>query len=100
MAQLIIVEGDNRGRAFALKKPRETIGRAASNSIVLGDRRISPTHAEIVRKKHGYEIKNLDHSKALQVNGEVFKTTRLQHGDWITIADTTLVFSAPAGVGA
>jgi diguanylate cyclase (GGDEF)-like protein len=93
MAQLIIVEGDNRGRAFDLKKPRETLGRANNNSIVLGDRRISPNHAEIVRKKHGYEIKNLDHSKALQVNGEVFKTTRLQHGDWITIADTTFVFS-------
>ena len=41
----------------------------------------------------GYDIKNLDHSKALLVNGEVFKTTRLQHGDWITIADTTFVFS-------
>jgi diguanylate cyclase (GGDEF)-like protein len=93
MAQLIIVEGDNRGKAFDLTHARETVGSASSNSIVLGDRRISSHHAEIVRRKHGYEIKNLDHSKALQVNGEVFRTTRLQHGDWITIADTTFVFS-------
>lgn len=93
MAQLIIVEGENRGRAFDLARPRETLGRDSANTIVLADRRISPNHAEILRKKHGYEIKNLDHSKALQVNGEVFKTTRLQHGDWITIADTTFVFS-------
>ncbi|MGE0713153.1 MAG: diguanylate cyclase [Planctomycetota bacterium] len=93
MAQLIIVEGENRGKAFDLNRARETVGSAPSNTIVLTDRRISPNHAEITRRKHGYEIKNLDHSKALQVNGEVFRTTRLQHGDWITIADTTFVFS-------
>ena len=94
MAQLIIVEGENRGKAFELKGPRETLGSSDKNSIVLNDRRISATHAEILRKRGGgYEIKNLDTSKALLVNGEVFKTTRLQHGDWITIADTTFVFS-------
>ncbi|HBP16713.1 MAG TPA: hypothetical protein DEA08_02825, partial [Planctomycetes bacterium] len=93
MAQLIIVEGENRGKAFDLSRARETVGSASSNTIILTDRRISSNHAEIVRKKHGYEIKNLDHSKALQVNGEVFRSTRLQHGDWITIADTTFVFS-------
>jgi len=93
LAQLIIVEGENRGKAFELNGPRETLGRADSNSIVLQDRRISGTHAEIVRRRGGYEIKNLDHSKAILVNGEIFKTTRLQHGDWITIADTTFVFS-------
>ena len=92
MAQLIIVEGENRGRTFELGN-KETLGRGSENSIVLADRRISPRHAEISRKKFGYEIKNLDHSKALQVNGEVFKATRLQHGDWITIANTTFVFS-------
>jgi len=93
LAQLIIVEGENRGKAFDLTKSKESLGRSSDNTIVLQDRRISSRHAEIVRKRHGYEIKNLDHSKALQVNGEVFKTTRLQHGDWITIADTTFVFS-------
>jgi diguanylate cyclase (GGDEF)-like protein len=94
VAQLIIVEGENRGKAFELKQARETLGSSDKNTIVLHDRRISSTHAEILRKRGGgYEIKNLDASKALLVNGEVFKTTRLQHGDWITIADTTFVFS-------
>ena len=93
MAQLIIVEGENRGKSFELKRPTETLGRSAENSIVINDRRVSPTHAEILRSKTGYEIKNLDRTKAILVNGEVFKSTRLQHGDWITIADTTFVFS-------
>ena len=93
MAQLIIVEGENRGKAFDLLKARETLGSAQNNTIVLNDRRISSNHAEILRRKAGYEIKNLDQSKALLVNGEIFKNTRLQHGDWITIADTTFVFS-------
>lgn len=93
MAQLIIVEGENRGKSFELKRPTETLGRASDNSIVINDRRVSSNHAEILRTKTGYEIKNLDRTKALLVNGEVFKQTRLQHGDWVTIADTTFVFS-------
>ncbi len=92
MAQLIIVEGPNRGKTFELSK-KETLGRADACSIVLNDRRVSENHAEIRLRKNGYEIANLDPAKSLLVNGEVFKQTRLQHGDWITIADTTLVFS-------
>ncbi len=92
MAQLIIVEGPNRGKTFELGK-KETLGRADTSSIVLNDRRVSESHAEIRLRKNGYEIANLDPTKSLLVNGEVFKQTRLQHGDWITIADTTLVFS-------
>lgn len=93
MAQLIIVEGENRGKSFELKRPTETLGRASDNTIVINDRRVSNNHAEILRTKTGYEIKNLDRTKAILVNGEVFKQTRLQHGDWVTIADTTFVFS-------
>jgi diguanylate cyclase (GGDEF)-like protein len=92
VAQLIIVEGPNRGKTFELGK-KETLGRAETCSIILNDRRVSEVHAEIRLKKTGYEIANLDPTKSLLVNGEVFKHTRLQHGDWITIADTTLVFS-------
>src|SRR5436190_22998315 len=92
MAQLIIVEGPNRGKTFELGQ-RDTLGRADTCTIVLNDRRVSDQHAEIKLRKTGYEIKNLDAAKTLLVNGEVFKQTRLQHGDWITIADTTLVFS-------
>ena len=92
MAQLIIVEGPNRGKTFELGK-KESLGRADACSIVLNDRRVSESHAEIRLRKNSYEITNLDPTKSLLVNGEVFKQTRLQHGDWITIADTTLVFS-------
>jgi diguanylate cyclase (GGDEF)-like protein len=93
LAQLIIVEGENRGKTFDLTRRSETLGSSTQNSIVLTDRRISSKHAEIRRRSFGYEIKSLDQTKALLVNGEVFKTARLQHGDWITIADTTFVFS-------
>jgi diguanylate cyclase (GGDEF)-like protein len=76
-----------------LTRRSETLGSSPQNSIVLTDRRISSKHAEIRRRSFGYEIKSLDQTKALLVNGEVFKSARLQHGDWITIADTTFVFS-------
>ena len=92
MAQLIIIEGPNKGKMFELGK-KETLGRAEACSIILNDRRVSENHAEIRLRKNGYEIANLDATRSLLVNGEFFKATRLQHGDWITIADTTLVFS-------
>jgi len=97
LAQLIVVEGPNRGRTYDVTD-RATIGTAGANVIVLEDRRASERQAEIRRGDGSrYEILNLEPRKTLLVNGEVVqKKGRLQHGDWITIADTTLVFSEEA----
>ena len=89
MAQLIVVEGPNRGRTYELAPDSSTIGRGPNNSIVLDDRRASEMQAEIRKRNNSYEIVNLDIKKNLLVNGEVFKKSKLQHGDWITLADTT-----------
>jgi diguanylate cyclase (GGDEF)-like protein len=95
MAQLIIVEGPNRGKTYELHTVN-TVGTASTNTILLSDRRASPVQAEIRLRKDYYEIVNLDSKKQLLVNGEVLKRSKLQHGDWITIGDTTMVFSEEA----
>lgn len=96
MAHLIVVEGPNQGKTYQVSK-RETIGTENKCSIVLGDRRVAKLHAEIRKRKSGScEIRNLEPRKNILVNGEVIKNVMLQHGDWITIADTTLVFSEDA----
>jgi len=93
MPHLIVVEGLNQGKTFQVHS-QETVGSEAGCSIVLSDRRVAPRHAEIRRRRNGScEIRSLDRKKAVLVNGEIIRSVMLQHGDWITISDTTLVFS-------
>ena len=129
LAQLIVVEGPNRGTTYNLEAPRCTLGRGEECSIILPDRRAGALQAEIrkrrdwmvfynlfycclrflfcllflnpagalqaeIRKRRDWmEITNLDPRRHILVNGEVQKKAKLQNGDCITIADTTLVFS-------
>lgn len=96
MAHLIVVEGPNQGKTYQVRKA-ETIGSENGCSIILEDRRVAGRHAEIRKRRNGVcEIRNLEPRKNILVNGEVIRNVMLQHGDWITIADTTLVFSEDA----
>jgi eukaryotic-like serine/threonine-protein kinase len=93
MALLIVVEGPNQGKTFQVSA-LETLGSDNDCSIVLRDRRVASTQAEIrKRRTGGCEIRNLQPRKNILVNGEIIDKVLLQHGDWVTIADTTLVFS-------
>ncbi|GIW72641.1 MAG: hypothetical protein KatS3mg102_2183 [Planctomycetota bacterium] len=92
VAQLIVVEGPDRGRTFELRG-RVVLGSGPDADLRLSDRRAAPRQAEIVADGERYEIHNLDLRKNLLVNGEVVRRGRLAHGDWISVADTTLVFS-------
>lgn len=93
MAHLIVVEGPSQGATYPIDK-HETIGSEQPCSIVLKDRRVAPRHAELRKRKNGsIEIRNIEPHKHILVNGEIVRTVMLQHGDWITISDTTLVFS-------
>jgi eukaryotic-like serine/threonine-protein kinase len=96
MAQLIVVEGPNRGKTFEIDK-KVTLGNAADVEVKLDDRRAGERQAEIRLVETGrFEIVNLDPKKNLLVNGEVTKRAKLSHGDWITVAESTLVFSEEA----
>jgi diguanylate cyclase (GGDEF)-like protein len=96
MAQLIVVEGPNRGKTFEIEK-KVTLGNAEGVEVKLDDRRAGERQAEIRLMETGrFEIVNLDTKKNLLVNGEVTKRAKLSHGDWITVAESTLVFSEEA----
>jgi diguanylate cyclase (GGDEF)-like protein len=96
-AQLIVVEGPDRGQTFEVPAERVVLGSGEEAGIRLSDRRAAERQAEIVGTGAGrYEIRNLDRRKNLLVNGEVVRRGRLSHGDWISVADTTLVFSEEA----
>ncbi len=96
MPQLIIVEGPQRGRTFELVRVN-TLGSAPSNTVVLSDRRVADVHAEIRQKKLGFEVRAVNVKGPVLLNGEQVREAKLTHGDWITIADTALVYSEDGG---
>jgi diguanylate cyclase (GGDEF)-like protein len=96
VAQLIVVEGPNRGKTFEIGE-RAIVGTAPEAEVHLDDRRALPRQAELRASDTGrFEIVNLEPRKNLLVNGEVTKRAKLSHGDWITLGDSTLVFSEEA----
>lgn len=93
LAQLIVVEGPDRGKNFVVARC-VVIGSGDDADVQLADRRASQKQAQVSSDDEGrYEIRTLDPRRNLMVNGEVVRQRRLAHGDWITLADTTLVFS-------
>ena len=62
MANLRIIDGHGKGKAFALTGQRVTIGRDAANLIQVGDPKSSRYHAELVQVTNGYELRDLGSS--------------------------------------
>ena len=91
---------DQRGVAHHLVNRSTTLGRDASNAIVLRAPRASRFHAEIRREAGGFALHTMG-SAGTTLNGEPMRGPRLLHdGDRIEIAYGTFRFetNAPADV--
>ena len=69
-----------------------TIGRDASNDVVLNDARVSRHHARLERIGTRYQLVDLDSSNGTFVNGERVRTRILSPGDEIWIEGAPLYF--------
>lgn len=67
-----------------------TIGRAATNGLVVADSRASRTHAAIVAEGTGYVIEDRGSSNGTFVDGKPVLRARLKPGSVVTIGDTVL----------
>lgn len=71
-----------------------TIGRAASNGIVLDDSYVSTVHARIFFANGTYVVEDLASRNGCTLNGEaIVATTALVPGDRLQVGATTLEFS-------
>lgn len=73
-----------------------TVGRHASNVVVLTDGMASRYHCVIEKGVDGLRVRDLDSSNGTRVNGQVVKTFRLGDGDVVQIGRTTITVHAPA----
>jgi predicted component of type VI protein secretion system len=62
-----------------------TVGRDATNHIILSDSRVSRLHARLICGPHGCLLKDLKSANGVQVNGDPVHTRFLQDGDIIRI---------------
>jgi ABC-type multidrug transport system ATPase subunit/pSer/pThr/pTyr-binding forkhead associated (FHA) protein/ABC-type multidrug transport system permease subunit len=79
--------------SLRMDRPRLTLGRAATNDVVLNHPNVSPRHAEIDVSESGARLKDLSHGgTGCRVNGRLVSRTFLKTGDELAIGPYRLVF--------
>ena len=90
MGKLVITDNTGVTTDFELNAERVTIGRQASNDVVLNDKAVSGRHAAIVTILDDSFLEDLDSTNGTQVNGQPVTKHQLAHGDVITIGRNTV----------
>lgn len=90
MGKLVITDNTGVTTEFTLDKERVTIGRQASNDVVLNDKAVSGRHAAIVTILDDSFLEDLDSTNGTQVNGQPVTKHPLAHGDVITVGRNTV----------
>lgn len=112
MPRLVISIDDQPVADVALTQPRYSIGRRASNDIVLrDDTAVSGEHAEVVISAAGATLRDCNSTNGTRVNDDAIDAHDLQHNDRIGIgrhvlrfvddeaADATMVVSLSEDLG-
>ncbi len=89
--RLFALDGQWKGKTFALDGDEFSIGRAPSNQLRLGSDLVSRKHCVLHRVADQFEIENLG-ANGTFVNGEPVKKRTLAHFDQLTIGDSLFLF--------
>lgn len=81
-----------RPTSIELSRNVQTIGRSASNDIVLPDPSVSKHHAQVVQEEDGWRLMDLESTNGTFVNGERVEAQRLAPGDTVLLGVYTFVF--------
>ncbi|MGZ6347156.1 MAG: FhaA domain-containing protein [Anaerolineales bacterium] len=80
-------------KIISLDLPVLNIGRRLNNQIVINDKRISRTHAQLRVTKGHFALFDLNSTGGTFVNGQRINKTILYPGDVISLAGVTLIYS-------
>jgi hypothetical protein len=92
---LTIREG-MKERLYKVERDVISIGRAATNTIVIQDAKSSKEHCRIERSGDRWKLVDLESKNGTQVNGEFCNKAWLEHGDTIQIGELTIRFGVEA----
>ena len=91
-AGLIVQRGGTLERVFAWDQDRICVGRARECEVLLASRNVSRRHALFIREGERHEVRDLDSTSGLFVNGERVLAHALEVGDIVRIEDFELTF--------
>ncbi len=92
--RLVNYRGGKIDLAFPIEGVRVTIGREADNMIQLPHEKVSKHHAVIVSAKDVWEIKDLQSTNGVLVNGKPVQSAKLTDGDRVKIGPFEFYFEA------
>ena len=96
-AWLVVQSGTDRGRRFALRTSRTSVGRGVDNDVVLTDIAVSRKHLSIDFDGSSYVLNDLGSGNGTLVNDrDEDASFRLSHGDKLELGNTVLVFECTA----
>jgi pSer/pThr/pTyr-binding forkhead associated (FHA) protein len=96
-AWLVVQSGSDRGRRFALRGGRTTVGRGMDNDVVLTDIAVSRHHLTIEASAGQHILHDLGSGNGTLVNDrDEDDAFRLSHGDKLELGNTVLVFECTA----
>ena len=93
VASLVVRTGPQAGAAFALHDRLTRLGRHPDSEISLDDITVSRRHAEVVRHREGYVVRDAGSLNGTYVNNErIDDEVTLQQGDELQVGKFRLVF--------
>ncbi|MEM7354284.1 MAG: sigma 54-interacting transcriptional regulator [Acidobacteriota bacterium] len=90
--RLVGLTGPLEGRTWELGVGSLSIGRHASNDLVLREIAMSRHHAVIEGAEDGFHLRDLESRHGVSINGEAVTRHRLAHGELIGLCRSTLLF--------
>jgi len=91
--KLEFIEGSSSAKILLLEKNEVTLGRDASNDIVLPEMAVSSKHAKFIKESPiKYKIIDTNSTNGIMINGQVTKEFSLNNGDIIEIRPYKIKF--------
>ena len=92
MAKLNFMDRENLLREMELDEELLTIGREATNKLVIADPSVSRQHAWVEKREDGYYLVDKNSSNGSYVNGKKITQQKLSHNDKVQLGNAQLVF--------
>jgi DNA-binding NtrC family response regulator len=92
--QLVVVDGQNRGKKLTLNKNITRVGKRENNDLIVSDKTVSREHLEIEYTADSFLLRDLGSTNGTFLNGSRVKEVYLSPGDLIKVGNTTMEFVA------
>ncbi len=89
--RLLAVAGPLKGQSFVIAGAGFSIGRHASNDLVIAEKEVSRDHCSIAWTESGFAVQDLGSRRGTLVNGRAVRTECLVQGDRVTVGHSTFI---------